>query len=116
MEGVYANEESCFINELETSLPKIEISPEISMHTLSSWDSVSQMSNSPCDSIEFKDPFEGIFYRTQIYETNLHIQFVSNAFFGAFRWKIHSDFMNSIDIDETNFISSNGCHYGTCDF
>ena len=80
------------------------------MHTFSSWDSVSQISNSPCDSIEFKDPFEGIFYRTQIYETKLHIQFVSNAFFGTFRRKIHYDFMNSIDIDETNFISKCTTH------
>ena len=80
------------------------------MHTFSSWDSVSQLSNSPCDSIEFNDLFEGIFYGTQIYETNLHIQFVSNAFFGTFRRKINSDFMNSIDIDETNFISKCATH------
>ena len=56
------------------------------------------------------DPFEGIFYRTYTSESKVSIQFVSGVFFETFKNKIHADYMNSIDIDDTNFVSKCTTH------
>ena len=57
-----------------------------------------------------QDQFEGIFYRTQISESKITISFVSKVFFDIFKNKIHSDFIQSVDIDETSFISKCSTH------
>ena len=105
MECVSATEDSCNINEFEPCLPKAEISPNISTDTPSSLNSDSDVSNVSCGNLVFKDPFEGIFYRTHISESKLYINFVSSVFFDTFRQTIHSDYMSSVDVDETSFVS-----------
>ena len=57
-----------------------------------------------------QDQFEGIFYRTHISESKITISFVSKVFFDIFKNKIHSDFIQSVDIDETSFISKCSTH------
>ena len=73
-----------------------------SCNTLSSWDSESEISNSD---MTYKDSFEGVIYRTHVSEAAISIQFVSGVFFEAFKEKMHADYMNSVDIDSTNFVS-----------
>ena len=46
-------------------------------NTLSSWDSESEISNSD---MTYKDPFEGVIYRTHVSEPAISIQFVSGVF------------------------------------
>ena len=78
-----------------------------SCNTLSSWDSESEISNSD---MTYKDPFEGVIYRTHVSEAAISIQFVSGVFFEAFKEKMHADYMNSVDIDSTNFVSKCTTH------
>ena len=73
----------------------------------SSWNADSDVS---CDTQAFSDPFEGVFYRTHVYESKLNISFMCNVFFETFTQKIHSDYMSSVDIDETSFISKCTTH------
>ena len=54
------------------------------------------------------DLFEGSIYRTDISESK--ISFVSKTFFDVFKNKIHSDFLHSVEIDETSFISKCSTH------
>ena len=58
----------------------------------------------------YSDLFEGTFYRTHTSESKLSIDFISSVFFEAFKNKIHADFMNSIDIDNTTFVSQCTTH------
>ena len=81
MEGVSATEDSCNINEFESCLPKVEINPNISIDTPSSWNSDSDVSNVSYGNLGFNDPFEGIIYRTHISESRLDINFASSVFF-----------------------------------
>ena len=74
MEGVSVTEDSCNINEFESCLPKVEISPNISTDIPSSWNSDSDFSNVSYGNLVFNDPFEGIFYRTHISEPKLDIK------------------------------------------
>ena len=73
----------------------------------SSWNSESDISNGI---LVYNDPFEGIFYRTHTSESKVSIQFVSGVFFETFKNKIHADYMNSVDIDDTNFVSKCTTH------
>ena len=76
-------------------------------NTLSSWDSESEISNSD---MTYKDPFEGVIHRTRVSEAAISIQFVSGVFFEAFKETMHADYMNSVDIDSTNFVSTCTTH------
>ncbi|MCG8045342.1 MAG: hypothetical protein N0E48_06700 [Candidatus Thiodiazotropha endolucinida] len=63
-----------------------------------------------CDTHAFNDAFEGILYRTHVYESKINISFVSNVLFETFKQKIHSDYMNSVDIDATSFVTKCTTH------
>ena len=78
-----------------------------SNETRSSWNSESDISNSGAT---LSDPFEGIIYRTHAYQSKFSIHFVYGVFFETFKDKIHADYMNSIDIDQTNFVSKCTTH------
>ena len=71
--------------------------------TNSSW-------NSSGEAHIFSDPFEGILHRTHASEAKFSIEFISSRFFDAFRQKIHADYMSSVDINETNYISKCTTH------
>lgn len=71
-------------------------------NTLSSWDSTTGLLN---ETMLFHDQFEGICYRTRISESNITISFNSKVFFDMFKRKIHSDFLQSVDSDDTTFVS-----------
>ena len=58
----------------------------------------------------YKDPIKGIIYRTHVSEAAISIQFVSGVFFEAFKEKMHADYMISVDIDCTNFVSKCTTH------
>ena len=49
-------------------------------------------------------------HRTRASEAKFSIEFISSRFFDAFRQKIHADYMNSVDIDETNYVSKCTTH------
>ena len=70
----------------------------------------SSKSNISCEALNFNDQLEGIFYRTHVSESKLNISFVSNVFFETFKNKIHANYMNSVDIDATSFISRRTTH------
>ena len=76
-------------------------------YTLSSWNSESDTSSGE---ITNNDLFEGSIYRTHLSEATISINFVSGVFFERFKNKIHADYMSSIDIDNTNFISKCTTH------
>ena len=78
------------------------------------WSSESDIS---CEALKFNDQLEGIFYRTHVSDSKLNISFVSNVFFETFKNKIHADYMNSVDIDVTSFISrcTTHVHRANCD-
>ena len=101
------------IEEFAECALKSEISACISNNTAlsddrsSSWNAESDVS---CDTQAFNDPFEGVLYRTHVYESKLNISFMCNVFFETFTQKIHSDYMSSVDIDETSFISKCTTH------
>ena len=78
-----------------------------SVATESSWNSESDL---PGTQVDFNDPFEGILYRTHVSESKLDISFVSSVFFETFKNKIHADYMSSVDIDKTSFISKCTTH------
>ena len=80
----------------------IELSSGYSNSPSSSYDSVIETQDM---SLFSHDQFEGIFYRTKISESKISISFVSKVFFDIFKNKIHSDFLQSVEIDETSFIS-----------
>ena len=72
--------------------------------TNSSW-------NSSGEAHIFSDPFEGILHRTaHASEAKFSIEFISSLFFDAFRQKIHADYMSSVNIDETSYVSKCTTH------
>ena len=73
----------------------------------SSWNAESDVS---CDIQAFSDQFEDVLYKTHVYESKLNISFVCNVFFETCTQKIHSDYMSSVDIDETSFVSNCTTH------
>ena len=79
------------------------VETDSSFNSFSTWSSKSDTSGdiSPYSS----DQLEGILYRSDSSETKLTISFVSHVFFESFKNKIHADFMSSVDIDETSFVS-----------
>ena len=85
----------------------IELSSGYSNSPSSSYDSVIETQDM---SLFSHDQFEGIFYRTKISESKISISFVSKVFFDIFKNKIHSDFQQSVEIDETSFISKCTTH------
>ena len=85
----------------------IELSSGYSNSPSSSYDSVIETQGM---SLFSHDQFEGIFYRTKITESKISISFVSKVFFDIFKYKIHSDFLQSVEIDETSFISKCTTH------
>ena len=97
-EQIKIKQESCDSILLDTSLSEF---------TLSSYKSESEMSS--CD-VTNTDLFEGTIYKTISSESSISINFVSSVFFESFKNKIHADYMNSIDIDNTNFISKCTTH------
>ena len=60
--------------------------------------------------LEYNDPFEGTLYRTHASEVKVDIQFLTNVLFDSFQKKICSDYMNSIEIDQTSFVSKCTTH------
>ena len=86
---------------------EIELSSGYSNSPSSSYDSVIETQDM---SLFSHDQFEGIFYRTKISESKISISFVSKVFFDIFKNKIHSDFLQSVEIDETSFISKCTTH------
>ena len=79
------------------------VETDSSFNSFSTWSSKSDTSGdiSPYNS----DQLEGTLYRTDSSETKLTISFVSHVFFESFKNKIHADFMSSVEIDETSFVS-----------
>ena len=75
--------------------------------TNSSWNSESDNTSS---GMGYIDPFEGTIYRTHTQQSKLCIEFVSAVFFNTFKDKILADYMNSVDIDPTSFISKCTTH------
>ena len=113
MDDIYVNKIGGNNCESEDFSLKTEISDTFPNDTASrndsssSWNSESDISNGI---LVYNDPFEGLFYRTHTSESKVSIQFVSGVFFETFKKKIHADFMNSVDIDDTNFVSKCTTH------
>ena len=71
-------------------------------HTYSTSDSGTE---TPSVLLADNDPFEGTLYRTHASETKINIHFLTNVLYESFQKKIHSDFMSSVETDDTNFLS-----------
>ena len=71
-------------------------------HTYSTSDSGTE---TPSVLLADNDPFEGTLYRTHASETKINIHFLTNVLNESFLKKIHSDFMSSVETDDTNFLS-----------
>ena len=56
------------------------------------------------------DQLEGTLYRTQVYESQINIVFQSRVLFDMFLKKVHSDFRQSVEKDETTFVSKCSTH------
>ena len=98
------NEDFSLKTEISDTFPNDRASRNDSS---SSWNSESDISNRI---LVYNDPFEGIFYRTHTSESKVSIQFVFGVFFETFKNKIHADYMNSVDIYDTNFVSKCTTH------
>ena len=113
MEGSVESQDGLINMESEACVIKSEPSETSLNSTLSyndtnsSWNSESDNSRSGLTDI---DPFEGIIYRTHTQQSKLSIEFVSASFFITFKEKIHADYMNSVDIDRTSFVSKCTTH------
>ena len=106
-------ENGCSNKDSEAFALKSELSEASLNITLSSNESYSLLNSEPDTSssdMTYNDPFEGIIYRTQTQESKLSIQFVSGVFFTTFKDKNHADYMSSVDIDNTNFVSKCTTH------
>ena len=51
------------------------------------------------------DQLEGTLYRTQVFESQINIVFQSRVLFDMFLKKMHSDLRQSVEKDETTFVS-----------
>ena len=76
-------------------------------HTFSTLDSGIE---TPSVLLVDNDPFEGTLYRTHASETKINIHFLTNVLYESFQKKIHSDFMSSVEIDDTSFLSNCTTH------
>ena len=76
-------------------------------HTFSTLDSGTE---TPSPLLVDNDPFEGTLYRTHASETKINIHFLTNVLYESFQKKIHSDFMSSVEIDDTSFLSKCTTH------
>ena len=56
------------------------------------------------------DQLEGTLYRTQVYESQINVVFQSRVLFDMFLKKVHSDFRQSVEKDETTFVSKCSTH------
>ena len=65
----------------------------------------SDVSNVSCGNLVFNDPFEGIFYRTHISESKLDVNLYRIYSLIHSEKKPISDYMSSVDVDETSFVS-----------
>ena len=113
MEINFGSETTCSQNKIEESVIKQQLSVDVSNCTIST-DTNSSILDLGTDSSSVillnDDPFEGHLYRTETSETKVDIQFLTKVLFESFQQKVHSDFMNSVEIDETTFISKCTTH------
>ena len=56
------------------------------------------------------DQLEGTLFRTQVHESKISISFQSRVLFDMFRRKFHADFQQSVEKDETTFVSKCSTH------
>ena len=49
-------------------------------------------------------------YRTDVFESTYSFSFASSELFDSFKNKMHADYMSSVDIDETTFMSKCATH------
>ena len=56
------------------------------------------------------DHLEGTLYRTQVHESKISISFQSRVLFDMFQRKVHADFQQSVEKDETTFVSKCSTH------
>ena len=109
----FGSETTCSQNKIEESVIKQQSSVDVSNCTIST-DTNSSILDLGTDSSSVillnDDPFEGHLYRTETSETKVDIQFLTKVLFESFQQKVHSDFMNSVEIDETTFISKCTTH------
>ena len=100
------------LNTILSSMGTIIIDPDgsggIDFALLDSSSSVSVLSRDSetenADStVVLNDQLEGTIYRTQVSESKISISFLSRIFFDMFLKKIHSDFQQSVEKDETTF-------------
>ena len=106
--------------DCENSVETIQIIPDHELSDLngtepstkseSSLSFQSDLSNLSNSQLDFNDPFEGILYRTDVLESKYSISFVSSVLFDSFKNKMHADYMSSVDIDETTFMSKCATH------
>ena len=71
--------------------------------------SVTQTENTDSTVIA-SDQLEGNLYRTQVSETKISITFQSRVFYDMFQNKMHADFRQSVEKDDTTFISKCSTH------
>ena len=84
------------------------VETDSSFTSFSTWSSRSDVSGEI--STYSSDQLEGTLYRTETSETKLTISFVSHVFFESLKNKIHADFMSSVEIYETSFVSRCTAH------